>query len=713
MARPRKPQPAAAQNPLLALATGTPAAPGAKFQTLAQAAGRAFVDMLTGDAERNKTDVTLEALRELCRKGNPFPLIGYQWPELLVTDPSEQDFFRDIPAGGLDFITPGMRGNLLNETNPVLRLDWWQRIILAGIFDVTISEVFIKGCTGAGKGASIGIANCLWYDVHEECRCTLTSRDYDHAALGIFGEVKQWFVKMRFPADANVLGESIGRHERRYINIKNPAQSNATAGEAFSGHHGKATMYTADEATAVADTIFENMEKNARMIIALANPRTLAGRFRDAYRPLGVNENRIAVTNGSLGNRLCVTVAGLDCANVRFGRLKNPVAPAGGVEIAGKQYRAGDKISDEHHALVKPLIPSQIDLVQYRGILAKSDPRLVDVFAHGKFPKEDPDKQVILRSWLQSHIEAHKAATEKPAAEAFALDVARSVDGDKSCLAAGGEAGVNSLAYQQYSDINKLCGWVLSHVREQFRVELSQGRHPITVDCDGLGAGAVDILRAAGAWVIEYHGNGTSEVDPKIYGNTRAEAYGVLGRRLNPDDRWRGRPWAIPDLPELHEELCAPEKEYSADALRFHLTPKNTAPGRENVVSIKKKLGRSPDSGDAVVMLFHGVRILHNMNEFFRFATRELIMYPALPDRFETKVERAEQKINAGQIAESLRESYVDLVKKPEAAAAPDWSKVFQQAAVAEIEKDRAAKEARGEQTTPPAWHQRIWQDRD
>lgn len=717
MAR-RKSTPAPTQNPLAALTAAATAGGPGKFTTLRQAAGRALIDAFTGESARRQTDVTLEALREMCRKGNPFPLIGYQWPELLVTDPAEQELFREIPAGGLDFITAEMRAAILNDRNPVLRIDWWQRIILAGIFDVTVSEVFIKGCTGAGKGASVGIANCLWYDVHEECRCTLTSRDYDHAAKGIFGEVKMWFTRMRFPAPGNVLGESIGAHERRYIDIKNPAQTSGTAGEAFSGQHGKATLYTADEATAIVDTIFENMEKNARKIIALANPRVLAGRFRDAFRPLGVNENRIAVCRGTLGNRLCVTVAGMDCMNVRRRRLKSPTAPAGGIKIGDREYSAGDRITDEHHAKVTPLITSQIDLNQYMGILSKSDPRLVDVFAHGKFPKEDPDKQVILRSWLDPHIAAHAIAP--PAVDCFALDVARSVDGDQSCLSAGGADGCHSLKFWQYADINQLCGAVLSHAREAFKIELNRGRNPIVVDCDGLGSGAVDILRAAGAWVIEYHGNGTSEVDPKIYGNTRAEAYAVLGRRLNPDDRWRGRPWAIPDSKELHEELCAPEKEYSADALRFHITPKNTAPGKENVVSIKKKIGRSPDAGDSVAMLFHGVRIFHNMNEWFRAATRDLVLYPVLADKHPPagpNGEPVKPPPDTNELTIALREQYGKLLDKPEKQEPPDWLTHFRREAT---DRDDAARQAQQQNNPTPAgqeqekprtpWQSRVFQ---
>jgi hypothetical protein len=668
--------------------------------------------LLTGERDVPKEEIITETFREKCRNGNPFPLIAYQWPQLLVTDEAEQEFFRFFPQDVLERLTPGVRAAIAEPTNPVLRLDWWQLIIIAGFFDETIGELFIKGATGCGKGCAVSIANCLWFDIYHESRVTLTGRDWTHAILTIFGEVKQWFQRMKFPAQCRVLGNEISDGERHYVRVLNPDVSSSTAGEAFSGAHGSNTIYTFDEATSHPDSFFENAEKNARKIIALANPRTLSGRFRDAFKPLGNRIDEIGVCYGNLGNRLCVTIGGPDCMNVRQGRLRTAVAPAGGITINGTAYTAGDPLTKPDHAAVRPLISNQIDLNQFRTICSKGDPRLVGVFAYGRFPTEDPDKQVIMRSWLDFHLEAYKSAL--PDIECFALDVARSKNGDKTCLAAGGQHGCRELTFWQYNDISMTCSHVVSTIREKYAIDLRGGRHPIVVDMDGLGCGAGDILRASGCWVIEFRGNAGSEVDPRIYGNARAEAYGTLGRRLNPDDRWRGIAWALPYDEDLFEELTAPEKVYSSDGLRFHITPKNTPPGRENSVSVKDKIGRSPDKADAVVYLFAGVRILHDLNEWFRQSQAPLAAWPQPASATAPQIDHAKPQPNDPPILTHLREQYGNLIERDESPAV-DWKRFYKQQ-VAEQQSAEAATDPAGEHmpAAPPAqqhWTSRIWGD--
>jgi hypothetical protein len=169
---------------------------------------------------------------------------------------------------------------------------------------------------------------------------------------------------------------------------------------------------------------------------------------------------------------------------------------------------------------------------------------------------------------------------------------------------------------------------VLAIAREQYGIDLTLGRVPVTVDMDGLGVGVGDQLRQKNVWVIDFKGNATSQVDPRTYVNLRAEAYATLGRRLNPDDRCHGIPWAIPASESLRQELCAPEKIYGTDGLRFGLTPKTRGPDREDIVTVKEKLGRSPDEADSVVYLWHAVRILFNLNELFQQVSAPLVMYP-------------------------------------------------------------------------------------
>jgi hypothetical protein len=93
--------------------------------------------------------------------------------------------------------------------------------------------------------------------------------------------------------------------------------------------------------------------------------------------------------------------------------------------------------------------------------------------------------------------------------------------------------------------------------------------------------------------------------------NLRAEAYGELARRLDPEGPWAEEPWALPADPLLREELVAPEKIFSSDGLAFRLTPKHRHPGANCVgETLREKLGRSPDTADAVAYLYHAGRAI-------------------------------------------------------------------------------------------------------
>lgn len=569
----------------------------------------------------------LAELRKKCRKGNPFPLVAYQWPELVVSDDLEAKFFQ---------------GTIGNADDPCLRLDPWQRQIIAAFFDDTIAEIFTKGNTKAGKGTSTSIGINLWFDVWEQAKIILTSADYEHACKNIYGEVRMWRERMTAPGPGRMGAEGVTDLPEHYIVVRNPLKD-----EGFSGQHGPRTLFVFDEASAIREGLYENAQKQFRKIVALSNPRTLFGWFRNGFKKCD-DQNKTQTIMGDFGRRLCVTVGGLDCLNVREKRLERPIAPPGGIDIDDRSFPAGEPIPPDYFSKVKPLIPNQVDYGRFMGISQHPDSRHVDIYAHGKFPTEDPQKQVILASWLEFHEAAWtkmKADGLPPAVEAFGLDVARSLDGDSTCLAAGGQNGLRGTHKWKYADITFHENEVLRIAREEYGVDLTKGRTPVCVDMDGLGAGLGDNLRRRNVWVIEFRGNAKSEVDPRIFVNLRAEAYGTLGRRLNPDDRWRGQAWALPQDEQLRQELCAPEKIYDADALRFKITPKYTSPDHEGrVVSIKDKLGRSPDTADAVVYLWHAVRLLWNLNDYFRQIEQPLVMYPSSESIVAGEIERQEKR---------------------------------------------------------------------
>jgi hypothetical protein len=564
-------------------------------------------DVLTGKLEeKTPEEKRVDEYRERCRQGDPFPLIAMQWPSLLITDPDEAKWFE---------------GEIGNPDNPCLRLDDWQRNdVILPFFDSSVFCVAIKGNTKAGKGASVSICTNLWFDVFES-KIILSSATYSHAADVIFGEIVKWRSEMQFPLPASVLVTGISAGPQHYVTISNPR-----TGEGFSGQHGDHTLFVLDESSGVPDSHYDNATKQARKIVALSNPRTLFGWFRDLYKSC-TDQNKTETVPGPFGRVHCVTVGGSDCLNVRAKRLERPFAPFGGIEIDGHRFEQNDPIPPNLYERVKPLIPSQCDYARYVGILQHPDKRHVDVFGHGKFPEEDPEKQVILASYFDRHHAAYDPANPPPV-EAFGFDIARSMDGDSTSLAAGGILGLRKLHLWKYADTTHHVGEAI-RIAASYGIDLTLGRHPVCVDMDGLGAGVADQLRQKGVWVIEFRGNMTSQVDPRIYGNLRAEGYGTLGRRLDPNDQWGGEPWAMPPDSQLVEELTAPEKIYGSDSFRFHLTPKVRPSGSTfSGQSVKEKLGRSPDRADSVVYLWHAVRELHLLNQYFMAVTGDLTVYP-------------------------------------------------------------------------------------
>lgn len=572
------------------------------------------------DDSSDAANEELALLRKLCREGNPFPLIARQWPSLLIRSTNEARYFEGHlgRGGNTDEWKP-------HPTDPCLRLDRWQRQIIAAFFDDSISEIAIKGCTKAGKGMCVGLCINLWFDVFDAAKIILCSATFAIAVENIFGEAVKWRRTMERPGAGNILREAISDNDQHYIIVKNPQ-----TGEAFSGQHGPRTLFCFDEASGVSRHLYDNSLKQARKIVALSNPRTLFSWFRSLYDPCE-DIDKTQVVNSPNGRRFCVTISGDDCINVREKRLEKPIAPITGLTFGEKKFGPNEPLPPAAWERLKPLIPDQVDYGRHQILLAHHDPNQVAWAAHGKFPTEDVEKQVILNSWLKRHFDAYDSDA-KPITKAFGLDIARSLDGDMTCLAAGSIYGLAYIHKWQFDDTTFHVSEVLRIAEETYGINLREGYHPVCVDMDGIGAGVGDMLKQQGVWVIEFRGNATSEADSRTYFNLRAEAYGLLARRLNPLDQWGQTSFPMWNSDMLAEELCAPERIYMADGLRWKITPKNRHAGmKEDEYTIHDKIGRSPDEGDSLAYLFHAARLQDDMDAFYRSAAAPLVVSPA-PD---------------------------------------------------------------------------------
>ena len=113
----------------------------------------------------------------------------------------------------------------------------------------------------------------------------------------------------------------------------------------------------------------------------------------------------------------------------------------------------------------------------------------------------------------------------------------------------------------------------------------------------GYGGDCVGRLKDNGMTPIKFNGSEgsaarTKDGSGRIFVNKRAEAYWRFREALNPDQPG-GSIIALPDDAELRSELTA--VTFIPDILKVQI---------ESKIDVKKRLGRSPDKADAVVMAF-------------------------------------------------------------------------------------------------------------
>ncbi|NVM23086.1 MAG: hypothetical protein HWN68_15045, partial [Desulfobacterales bacterium] len=115
---------------------------------------------------------------------------------------------------------------------------------------------------------------------------------------------------------------------------------------------------------------------------------------------------------------------------------------------------------------------------------------------------------------------------------------------------------------------------------------------PIVVEEDGVGGGVIDNLNAKGKAPKVFRANGKAN-NSERFGNQRAEAWFGMGKRFSDGlVEFRHKNMSRNDLTTLINQLTIP---------RYRL--KNGRIFVENKDDIKKRLGGSPDRGDAYMLL--------------------------------------------------------------------------------------------------------------
>jgi hypothetical protein len=333
----------------------------------------------------------------------------------------------------------------------------------------------------------------------------------------------------------------------------------------FQGYHAEHLLVVVDEAAGVAEDIFESImgvltSAHCRLIL-IGNPTDVGGQFYRSFRTDGWFTGHTPAWNTP--------------NFTKFGITRDDI-------LSGTWAH---KIPTEDGAIQYPfphlITPKWAEEALHEWGLTHP---AWDARVEGEFPTQG-EYSVIPLSWIE-HAQARWDQTPSLGSITLGVDVARG-GMDKSAIAA--RQGHNKILWiKTYSglDTQQLAGEVIREYRA------SNANH-VNVDVIGLGAGVVDELKrhkdirvseinvASGSTVRDKDGN-------RSYQNLRAELWWAVRDALDPKGDIQ---LALPQDRELLADLAAPLYDLSKGWIQI-----------EDKSLTKKRLGRSPDAGDAVML---------------------------------------------------------------------------------------------------------------
>ena len=254
-------------------------------------------------------------------------------------------------------------------------------------------------------------------------------------------------------------------------------------------------------------------------------------------------------------------------------------------------------------------------LIDMLDRLKSKDNPMYQSRARGISPKQA--KEALIRyEWILKAVERWRNFADddrniKPDSivgmRALGVDVANSEDGDKGAIARG--KGCVLLEVEEFPcpDANRLGEQVDTEIKSE-KISPSY----VGVDGVGVGAGTVNELKRLGSDVVDIQ---SAEAPIDLYG--REEKGKESGLKLvETFDNLRSQMWwqLRLDLEDRDSDLCLP---YDESLFADLMTPKWTTRSGKIVVQpkeeIRKKLGRSPNKGDAVVY-WNWVRTLRKVS---------------------------------------------------------------------------------------------------
>lgn len=477
-----------------------------------------------------------------------------------------------------------------------------QREILESIRDNRYTAV--QSCHDAGKSFIAARAIAKWIDTHEPGEAFVVSTAPTSAQVSaiLWRELQKAHSKALPPPLPGQItisgypqwkiagGELVGYGRK-------PADY---AESAFQGIHARYVLIVIDEAGGIPPTLYNAVDALATnvhaRVLAIGNPDDPTSHFADICKR-NSGWNVIRIDGLKTPNFTQEQVEWLDCPQCKQQGRNEP--------LLAQLYReerldyTTEHVPDNIRDMLLSPLWAEERLHRWVGVpgegqqlaaLARTS-ALFTSKVRGEFPTDSTDG-IIPLGWVEAAIQRWHDWNEKgqpPVEGRFVLGADIAGTGADSTVF-GHRVGpvVQKCTEHRYGDTMETVGHI--------RAVLTEPHSSAVVDSIGIGTGVVDRLRELRADVVPFTGSASAKGMTDKSGefgftNVRSAAWWNMREMLDPS---RGSIVALPDLENLRTDLTVPKWKVTSGG-KIQVEPKD---------EVKKRLGRSPDHGDAVVMSF-------------------------------------------------------------------------------------------------------------
>lgn len=418
------------------------------------------------------------------------------------------------------------------------------------------SRTSVRSCHGIGK-TFIAASVMLWFLYsHYKAIVISTAPTWRQVDKLIWKEMRSAYRMARFPLGGTLMPRAPELHI-----ISNEWYATGLSTDdpnRFQGFHEEHILVVVDEAAGVNEAIFDAIDgvlttTGARLLL-LGNPTVLGGTFYNSFKsPL---YNKFHVGAFDTPN---FTTFGITLEDIKSGDWR---AKIGDRPLPYSQLIAPHWVADRYVDWGTESLPWEARVM-------------------GNFPRQGENTLIPL-AWIEAAMERwHDMEPEKPVE--IGVDVAR-FGSDKTVIAVRRGRKITALKVMPQKSITESVGIITDLAR-------AEGTDEIKVDEIGVGGGVVDVLEENGFLDVGIDvSKGANDVDR--FANLRAELWWNLREMLDVDPARNPQPIALPPDEELLAELSSVQFKYNSRG-QVQIEAKD---------DMKKRLGRSPDRADAVVL---------------------------------------------------------------------------------------------------------------